>query len=70
MNQFLTNEDICKLFNIDTEGVTNIRIEMSVGDLPRAYITKLLFKPQIDWLSIINSGVSHRKVMQTIYELA
>jgi hypothetical protein len=70
MNRFLTNEDVCKLLNIDTEGVINIHIEMPVGDLPRAHITKLLFKPQIDWLSIINSGASHRKVMQTIYELA
>jgi hypothetical protein len=70
MIQFLTNEDVCKLLNIDIEGVTDIRIEMPVGDLPRAHITRLLFKPQIDWLSIINSGVSHRKVMQTIYELA
>lgn len=70
MNRFFTNEDICKLLNIDTTGVTHISIEMPVGDLPRAHITKLLQKPHIDWLAIMNSGVSHNKVMKLIYELA
>lgn len=66
-NVMSMNENLLKTLGLDHyENVMSITVTIKPLEVPKAIITVPIIKRETDWLSIINSGKSHSKVLAMV----